>query len=45
MGLLKRQDGCSWRVEPHGDMRVPVVLYASEALVRECSYSLLAASH
>ncbi len=35
LGLLKRESEFSWRVEPHGEMRVPGVLYADEALVRE----------
>lgn len=35
LGLLKRESEFSWRIEPHGKMRVPGVLYADEALVRE----------
>lgn len=33
LGLLSRLDEFSWRVEPQGSMRVPVVLYASRALL------------
>ena len=32
-GLLNRLDEFTWCVEPHGSMRVPVVLYASKSLV------------
>jgi tRNA-splicing ligase RtcB len=32
---LERISECSWRIPRVGDMRVPVVLHASEALVRE----------
>ncbi len=35
LNLLKRESEFSWRIEPHGQMRVPGVLYADEALVRE----------
>ncbi len=31
--LLKEND-YSWRVEPHGDMRVPAIFYADETLMR-----------
>jgi len=30
-----RVDATSWRIEPHGRMRVPAVIYASEPLLRE----------
>ncbi len=33
-GSLHRISGEEWRIEPHGKMRVPAVLYATEALVR-----------
>ena len=32
--LLKRESELVWRLEPHGDMRVPGIIYADEALVR-----------
>ncbi len=28
-------DATTWRVEPHGAMRVPVIIYADEALIRD----------
>ncbi|HEU4619763.1 MAG TPA: RtcB family protein [Gammaproteobacteria bacterium] len=34
LGLLQRESEFVWRIEPRGDMRVPGVLYADEALVR-----------
>jgi len=33
--LLTRVSDFEWRIEAHGKMRVPVILYASEELVRE----------
>ena len=27
-------DATTWRVEPHGEMRVPVIIYADESLIR-----------
>ncbi len=35
LNLLKRDAELTWRIEPHGKMRVPGVIYADEALVRE----------
>jgi tRNA-splicing ligase RtcB len=35
LNLLTRVADYSWRIEPHGDMRVPAVLYADEKLIRE----------
>ena len=32
---LQKIDKLTWCIEPHGDMRVPGILYASEALVTE----------
>ena len=40
LNLLQKQDDYTWRVEPHGDMRVPVVLYASEALIRDMDHKV-----
>jgi tRNA-splicing ligase RtcB len=31
--LFERESGFRWRIAPHGDMRVPGVLYADEALI------------
>ena len=33
--LLQRQSEFAWRIEPHGAMRVPGIIYASEELVRD----------
>ena len=33
LGLLDRMDEFSWRIEAHGTMRVPAILYASKSLV------------
>src|SRR5690554_1750167 len=30
-----RQSECQWRIEPHGNMRVPAIIYANEALIRD----------
>src|SRR5215470_11990466 len=32
---LTRRGECEWELAPHGGMRVPGILYADEALVRE----------
>lgn len=33
--LLKRKSEHEWWIEPHGRMRVPAIIYASEALIRD----------
>ena len=38
--LLKRESELIWRIEPHGAMRVPGVIYASEALVRDMDHKV-----
>jgi tRNA-splicing ligase RtcB len=35
LALLKRHSEYEWRIEPFGKMRVPGVIYASEALIRD----------
>ena len=35
LNLLNHVAEYSWRIEPHGDMRVPVILYADEPLMRD----------
>lgn len=35
INLFTRQSDYRWRIEPHGNMRVPAVIYANEALIRE----------
>jgi tRNA-splicing ligase RtcB len=34
LSLLERQTDLTWRIEPHGAMRVPGIIYANEALIR-----------
>jgi tRNA-splicing ligase RtcB len=40
LGLLQRVSEHEWRVEPHGAMRVPGVIYADETLVREMDHKV-----
>ena len=35
LNLLTRVSDYTWRIEPHGEMRVPAILYADEKLIRE----------
>jgi tRNA-splicing ligase RtcB len=35
LNLLKREGDFKWRIEPHGNMRVPGVIYADQTLIRE----------
>ena len=35
LSLLTRKSDTEWWIEPHGHMRVPGIIYASEALVRD----------
>ncbi len=35
LNLFRRDDEQTWRIEPHGAMRVPGILYASETLIRD----------
>ena len=35
LNLLKRRGPDEWHISPHGKMRVPAVIYASEALIRD----------
>ncbi len=34
LALLERESEFAWRIEPHGDMRVPGIIYGGEALIR-----------
>jgi tRNA-splicing ligase RtcB len=34
LSLLKRESEYVWRIEPHGEMRVPGIIYADETLIR-----------
>lgn len=40
LDLLTREDEFTWRVDPHGSMRAPVVLYASEPLVKAMDHKV-----
>ncbi len=35
LSLLARKSDTEWRIEPHGGMRVPGIIYGSEALVQD----------
>lgn len=35
LARLTRIDPTTWRIEPHGTMRVPAIIYADEALIRD----------
>jgi tRNA-splicing ligase RtcB (3'-phosphate/5'-hydroxy nucleic acid ligase) len=35
LDLLKREGDFRWRIEPHGNMRVPGIIYADQALMRD----------
>jgi len=35
LALFTRRSDYQWEIPPHGDMRVPAIIFASEALVRE----------
>jgi tRNA-splicing ligase RtcB len=40
LGLLIRESDLVWRIEPHGDMRVPGIIYADEPLIREMDFKV-----
>jgi tRNA-splicing ligase RtcB len=40
LNLLARENDFTWRIEPHGDMRVPAILYADEDLVRNMDHKV-----
>ena len=40
LALLKQRSATAWEIAPHGAMRVPAVLYASEALVRDMDHKV-----
>jgi tRNA-splicing ligase RtcB len=40
LALLKRESDHEWRIEPHGRMRVPGRLFASEKLVRDMDHKV-----
>src|SRR5712692_8867821 len=40
LSLLKRQSGYEWWIEPSGRMRVPGIIFADEALVRDMDHKV-----
>ncbi len=40
LSLLKRQSDHEWRIEPSGRMRVPGIIFADEALVRDMDHKV-----
>lgn len=40
LNLFQRDDGQTWRIEPHGPMRVPAIIYASEQLIGEMDHKV-----
>jgi tRNA-splicing ligase RtcB len=38
--LLERQSDFVWRIAPHGDMRVPGIIYADDALIRAMDHKV-----
>jgi len=40
LDLLNRQDEFTWRIEPHGAMRVPAVLFASKELIQAMDHKV-----
>src|SRR5574341_399571 len=38
--LLKRRSEYEWEIAPHGAMRVPAVIYASEPLIRDMDHKV-----
>jgi len=40
LALLKRQTEHEWMIEPHGAMRVPGLIFATEALVRQMDHKV-----
>jgi tRNA-splicing ligase RtcB len=40
INLLKRRSEYEWEIAPHGAMRVPAVIYASESLIRDMDHKV-----
>jgi tRNA-splicing ligase RtcB len=40
LSLVKRRSEFEWEIEPHGAMRVPGIIYATEALMREMDHKV-----
>jgi len=37
--LFSRESEYTWRIEPHANMRVPAIIYADEALLRDMDHT------
>jgi len=40
ISLFSRHSGYAWEIDPHGAMRVPAVIYADEALIRDMDHKV-----
>ena len=40
LGLLKQRSAFAWEIPPKGAMRVPAIIYADEALVRDMDHKV-----
>ena len=40
LSLFSRHDETRWEIAPHGKMRVPAVIYASEELIRTMDHKV-----
>jgi tRNA-splicing ligase RtcB len=40
ISLFKRRSEYEWEIEPHGAMRVPAIIYASEPLIRDMDHKV-----
>ncbi len=40
LALLERRSECEWEIPQHGAMRVPAVIYADEALIRDMDHKV-----
>lgn len=40
LSLFQRDAECMWRIKPEGDMRVPGLIFASEALIRDMDHKV-----
>ena len=40
LGLLEKQEENVWKIAPHGNMRVPAVIYATESLMRDMDHKV-----
>jgi len=40
LSLFQREDEQTWRIEPHGPMQVPAIIYATESLIRDMDHKV-----